>query len=239
MNNCTVQGLIYADLFWRRSMKKSLGWCVGLLLVSALTQSACTSKSSKSTKDSKPKTMKKEEKMAPDTFKVKFLTTQGHFVVEATRSWSPLGVDRFHELVSSGFFKDIALFRVLEGFVVQFGIHGDPEVSKQWRGNQIQDDPVKESNKKGTLTFAMGGPNTRTTQFFVNLNDNTRLDSMGFSPIGKVIEGMDVVEKFYNKYGEGAPQGSGPDQGRIQSEGNIYLKKDFPHLDYIKSAELL
>ncbi|MDD2805898.1 MAG: peptidylprolyl isomerase [Elusimicrobiales bacterium] len=176
---------------------------------------------------------------APETFKVKFATTKGDFTLEITRAWSPLGADRFYNLVKNGFFTEVAFFRVIEGFMVQFGIHGDPAVSAAWRGARIQDDPVKESNAKGYISYAMAGPNTRTTQMFINFGNNARLDDMGFSPFGKVTDGMSVVESIYNGYGEGAPSGMGPDQGRVQAQGNAYLKADFPKMDYIKSATLL
>ena len=176
---------------------------------------------------------------APESFKAKFTTTKGAFTIEVTRSLSPNGADRFYNLVKSGYFQDIAFFRVIPGFMGQFGIHGDPKVSAPWREARIQDDPVKGSNQRGAITFAMAGPNTRTTQFFINLVDNTNLDRMGFSPFGKVVEGMDVVDKINGEYGEGAPRGRGPNQMRIQSEGNAYLKAEFPRLDYIKSAAVL
>jgi peptidyl-prolyl cis-trans isomerase A (cyclophilin A) len=181
----------------------------------------------------------KRNAKAPDTFKVQFNTTKGKFTIEVTRSLAPSGADRFYNLVRSGYFTDIAFFRVIPGFMCQFGIHGDPSVSAKWREANIPDDPVKDSNTRGTITFATAGPNTRTTQLFINFGNNTQLDSMGFAPFGKVIEGMDVVDKIYGEYGEGAPSGRGPDQGRIQMEGNAYLKKDFPNLDYIKSATIL
>lgn len=176
---------------------------------------------------------------APETFKAIFDTTKGKFTVEVTRSQSPNGADRFYNLVRSGYFKDLAFFRVIPGFMAQFGIHGDPKVSAAWRGASIPDDPVKASNTRGTITFATAGPNTRTTQFFINFGDNRRLDSMGFSPFGKVTEGMDVVDKINGEYGEGAPGGRGPHQGRVQGEGNAYLKKEFPNLDYIKSVTIV
>jgi len=181
----------------------------------------------------------KATEKAPETFKVKFDTTKGAFTLEVTRAWSPLGADRFYNLVKNGYFADIAFFRVISGFMVQFGIHGDPAVASAWRGARIQDDPVKQSNTKGYISFAMAGPNTRTTQMFINFGDNERLDGMGFSPFGKVTEGMDVVESIYSGYGEGAPSGMGPDQGRVQMQGNAYLKAEFPRMDYIKSAQLL
>ncbi len=176
---------------------------------------------------------------APETFKVQFDTTKGKFIIEVTRSLSPNGADRFYNLVRSGYFKDIAFFRVIPGFMCQFGIHGDPNVAAKWSGANINDDPVKGSNTRGTITFATAGPNTRTTQLFINFGDNTRLDGMGFSPFGRVTEGMDVVDKINSEYGEGAPRGRGPAQDRIQGEGNAYLKKDFPNLDYIKSATII
>ena len=179
---------------------------------------------------------------APETFKVKFETTKGNFVASITRAWAPKGVDRFFNLVNAGFFSDIAFFRVIPGFMAQFGIHGDPMVAAKWRSARIKDDPVQSaiaSNTKGKLTFAMAGPNTRTTQFFINFGNNVRLDGMGFPPIGEITEGMNVVDSIYGGYGEGAPRGRGPAQGRLQTEGNRYLKSDFPKLDYIKSAAVI
>jgi peptidyl-prolyl cis-trans isomerase A (cyclophilin A) len=176
---------------------------------------------------------------APETFKALFDTTKGKFTVEVTRSLAPNGADRFYNLVRSGYFTDVEFFRVISGFMCQFGIHGDPAVAAKWRDANIPDDAVKGSNTRGTITFATAGPNTRTTQLFINFGDNVNLDSQGFSPFGKVIEGMDVVDKIDPEYGEGAPSGNGPDQGRVQGEGNTYLKKDFPNLDYIKSATIL
>jgi len=177
---------------------------------------------------------------APETFKAQFDTTRGKFTIEVTRSLAPNGADRFYNLVRSGYFTDIAFFRVVPGFMCQFGIHGDPSVSAKWRGAAIADDPVKGSNTRGTITFATAGPNTRTTQLFINFGDNSKLDGMGFSPFGKVTEGMDVVDKINGEYGD-FPQfgGHGPDAGRISIEGNIYLKRDFQNLDYIKSATII
>jgi len=177
---------------------------------------------------------------APDSFKVKMTTTKGDLTVEVTRAWAPNGADRFYNLVQAGYFTDIAFFRAIKGFMCQFGIHGDPTVSAAWRDAKIPDDKVgAASNTAGMLTFAMAGPNTRTTQLFINLEDNANLDSMGFPPFGKVVEGMDVVKKLNTEYGEGAPRGRGPDQGKVQMMGNAYLKKDFPNLDYIKSASVV
>jgi peptidyl-prolyl cis-trans isomerase A (cyclophilin A) len=176
---------------------------------------------------------------APATFKAKFHTSQGDFVVEAQRDWAPLGVDRFYNLVKNGYYDGVCFFRVISGFMAQFGIHGDPKVSAAWRQERIQDDPVKQSNKRGYLSYAMAGPHTRTTQLFINYADNSRLDQMGFAPIGRVVEGMDVVDRLYGGYGEGTPQGKGPHQGRLQTEGRAYLAKDFPQLDCIKSATII
>lgn len=180
----------------------------------------------------------KANEQAPDTFVVKFATSAGDFQIEVTREWSPQGADRFYNLVKNGFYNDVRFFRVVPNFVVQFGLNGDPAVSKIWSQARIDDDPVKSSNTKGAITFAMAGPNTRTTQVFINLRDNKRLDGMGFSPFGKVTEGMEVVEKLYGGYGDGPPSGRGPNQGKITAQGNAYLKESFPELDYIKTATI-
>lgn len=169
---------------------------------------------------------------APEVFKARFTTTKGDFVVEVHRDWSPLGADRFYNLVKNGFFNNAHFFRVVSGFVVQFGLSPSPAVNKAWKDADIQDDPVKQTNSKGSITFATSGPNTRTTQLFINLGENARLDGMGFSPFGNVIEGMDVVEKLYTGYGEA------PNQGQIEAEGKAYLDKNFPLLDSIKVARV-
>ena len=168
--------------------------------------------------------------------KVQFECSHGTFVAEIHEDWAPLGVARFMQLVEDGFFQDIYFFRVVNQprpFVVQFGIHGDPAVSEKWRDARIKDDPVKQKNLTGTITFATSGPNTRTTQLFINLSDNTFLDGQGFSPIGEVVEGMDVVRSIYDAYGEM------PNQGAIQSQGNAYITKSFPKMDCIKSAKVI
>ena len=176
---------------------------------------------------------------APATFKVKFDTSKGPFVLEVHRDWAPHGADRFYNLVKNGFFDNNRFFRVISGFMVQFGISGDPRISAVWQDANIPDDPVKVSNKRGYITFATAGPNTRTTQVFINYADNNGLDRQGFSPFGRVISGMSVVDTFYAEYGEGAPQGNGPGQDQIQKEGNAYLIKNFPKLDYIKKATII
>ena len=175
---------------------------------------------------------------APAVYKAKFDTSKGPFVVEVHRDWAPRGADRFYNLVKNGFYDNARFFRVIEGFMVQFGINGDPNVAGAWRDADIKDDPVKQSNERGTITFATAGPNTRTTQVFINFGDNAGLDGQGFSPFGKIVSGMEVVDSLYGGYGEGAPNGNGPDQGRIQSQGNAYLEQDFPKLDFIKSATI-
>ena len=170
---------------------------------------------------------------APDTYEVKFTTTKGDFTVQVNRAWAPIGADRFYNLVKHHYFTDAAFFRVLPGFIVQFGMNAHPNVSKVWQNANIKDDPVTQSNKPGTITFATAGPNTRTTQVFINLGDNAGLDGQGFAPFGQVTSGMDVVQKFYSGYGEGAPNGRGPDQGLITAQGKAYLDKNFPNLDRV------
>ena len=175
---------------------------------------------------------------APPVYKAKFDTTKGAFVIEVQRDWAPNGADRFYNLVKNGFYDNVRFFRVISGFMVQFGIHGDPKVSAPWREAQLKDDPVKQSNKRGYITYAMAGPNTRTSQVFINFGDNARLDGMGFASFGQVSSGMNVVDQLYSDYGEGAPSGRGPNQGRMQSEGNAYLTKDFPNLDFVRKATI-
>jgi peptidyl-prolyl cis-trans isomerase A (cyclophilin A) len=160
-------------------------------------------------------------------------------VIDVRRDWAPQGADRFYNLVKNGFYDDARFFRVIDGFMAQFGIHGNPTVQSAWRNANIKDDPVKQSNRRGYVTFATAGPNTRTTQLFINYRDNAGLDKQGFAPFGEVVSGMDVVDKLYSGYGEGAPSGRGPNQGRVQAEGNAYLNKEFPRLDYIKSATIV
>jgi cyclophilin family peptidyl-prolyl cis-trans isomerase len=175
---------------------------------------------------------------APTRYKAKFETSKGVFVIEVTRAWAPRGADRFYNLVKNGFYDDARFFRVISGFMVQFGINGSPAVSAKWQDANIRDDPVRESNKRGTISFATAGPNTRTTQVFINFVDNRNLDGMGFAPFGKVVSGMKAVDALYAGYGEGAPNGNGPEQGRLQAEGNAYLARHFPRMDYIKKATI-
>ena len=177
---------------------------------------------------------------APDTYKVKMETTAGDFVIEVHRDWAPHGADRFYNLVTIGYFNNVSFFRVIKGFMAQAGMNGDPAVSKVWLQARIPADPAKKSNTKGMVTFAMGAqPDTRTAQFFVNYANNSFLDASGFAPFGKVVEGFDSVKALYNGYGEGAPRGKGPSQGKLFSDGNAYLKGGFPKLDYIVTATIV
>ena len=170
---------------------------------------------------------------APAVFKAMFTTTAGDFVVEVHRDWAPVGADRFYNLVRYGYFTNAAFFRVIPGFVVQFGLSASPAINKVWHVAKIQDDPVVQSNKRGRIVFATAGPNTRTTQFFINYADNVRLDSSGFAPFGTVVNGMDVVDKMFANYGES------PRQDLIIDQGDAYLKAHFPDMDKIKVARIL
>ena len=176
---------------------------------------------------------------APGVYRVKFDTTKGPFTIEVHRDWSPRGADRFHELIGDKYYDGLYFFRVIKGFVVQWGIHSDPATTAKWNNMTIPDDPVRESNLRGTITFATSGPNTRSMEPFINLADNKRLDSQGFSPFGKVVEGMDVVDQLYSGYGDGPPQGEGVDQNKAEAQGNEYIVGRFPKLDKINSARLV
>lgn len=174
---------------------------------------------------------------APEKYRVKFETSKGDFMVEVYRDWSPHGADRLYYLVNNGFYDNVRFFRVVTGFMAQFGFHGDPRVTAVWSEMTFPDDPVTQSNTRGYVTFAkQTTPNSRSTNLFINLVDNSYLDASGFSPVGKVIEGMAVVDQLYSGYGDGPPRGTGPEQGRIMKEGNEYLNKYFPNMDFIKKA---
>ncbi len=175
---------------------------------------------------------------APASYKVRFDTSKGTFVVQVSRAWAPRGADRFYNLVKHGFYDDVRFFRVISGFMVQFGINGNPQISARWREASIPDDPVTQSNRRSMITFATAGPNTRTTQVFINFTDNANLDQMGFAPFGRVVSGMNVVDTINAEYGEGAPRGRGPEQSRLQTQGNAYLVREFPRMDYIKKATI-
>ena len=169
---------------------------------------------------------------APASFRVRFDTSKGPFVVEVHRDWSPKGADRFYELVKVCFYDENRFFRVVPNFVIQWGIQGDPQLQLRWRDKNITDDPVKVTNRRGTIAYATDGPNTRTTQLFINLKDNPQLDKRGFSPFGEVVSGMNVVDGIYPGYGQT------PDQDQIQAHGNAYLREKFPALDYITAARV-
>lgn len=207
-------------------------FCSALLLALV----GCSSEKPAETKAPEPAVAKKEPTPPPSnipaTYKVKFETTKGVFIVEVTREWAPLGAERFYELVQDKFFDGAGFFRVVPNFVVQFGLAADPAQTKRW-DKRMSDDPVIRTNRAGTLVFATAGPNTRTTQLFINLRSNQSLDSDGFAPFGAVVQGMDVVDSLYKGYGER------PDQGAITTQGNVYLKANFPNLDFIKTARIM
>jgi peptidyl-prolyl cis-trans isomerase A (cyclophilin A) len=197
---------------------------VGLVCVPLLA-AACADKSSPPAQGGAPH-------QAPDSFRVTFETTRGPFVVQVSRALAPIGADRFYDLTQQHFFDDSRFFRVVPGFVVQFGLNGDPKANAPWDAKQLADDSVRQTNARGTIVFATQGPNTRTHQLFINLADNARLDQMGFAPMGRVVDGMNVVDSLYADYGES------PDQQFIQTLGNAYLDRSFPKLDRIKTAKI-
>jgi peptidyl-prolyl cis-trans isomerase A (cyclophilin A) len=180
------------------------------------------------------RTPAKLKDVAPATYRANFETSVGVFVVEVTKAWAPKGADRFYNLVKYGYFDGNRFFRVVKNFMVQFGINGDPKLNDAWRQTDITDDPVTQSNRKGYITFATGGPNSRTTQVFINFKDNAFLDSQGFAPFGQIVSGQDVVDTLNGEYGEQPSQM----QPQIQSGGNAFLAKSFPRLDYIKKATI-
>ena len=175
---------------------------------------------------------------APDSFSIHFATSRGEFDIKVHRAWAPRGADRLYHLVHAGFYDGVRFYRVIEGFMAQFGAHGDTAVAHAWRDRRIDDDPVRHRNERGALTFATSGPNSRTTQLFINFGNNQQLDGIGFAPLGTVVNGMAVVDSLYHGYGEGAPSGAGPDQGRLGAEGNAYLRRQYPKLDSIATARI-
>ena len=212
---------------------KRMSWILLLALIP--TAGYCDDKADAKKKEALKNPAALKEK-APETFKALFETTKGEFVIEVKRSWSPIGADRFYNLVKNGYYDGVRFFRVVPNFVVQFGIHGDPDLAMKWLESKIEDDKVVESNKRGFITYAKSSqPNSRSTQLFINLQDNARLDAMGFSPFGKVVKGMDIVDKLYNGYGEQITQL----QGEIAAKGNAYLDKEWPKLDSIKKASIV
>ena len=222
-----------------RALFTSILVCSTLLAQTPASKSAGTSKSAASKTGApaaaRPSLMNPASlhAKAPELYKAQFTTTRGDFVVEVHRDWAPLGADRFYNLVKNGYFTNAAFFRVVPNFIVQFGLSANPAVNKVWMNANLKDDPVMGSNKRGTVVFATAGPNTRTTQLFINFGDNAGLDRQGFAPFGTVTDGMDVVDKIYPGYGER------PDQQRITEEGKAYLDKNFPMLDSIKAARIL
>jgi peptidyl-prolyl cis-trans isomerase A (cyclophilin A) len=211
---------VKARLFSRRSaLAAMLGVCAGTLI-------SCGKKG-------------KAPVRSPDQYKVRLQTTKGDVILLVHRDWAPHGADHFYELLKMGFYDDNRFFRAVRGFVVQFGMNGDPKVNGDWANITIPDDPPKMSNKTGTITFANSGPDSRSTQVFINLADNVRLDSMDFPPFGEVIEGMDHVEHFYMDYGDGPPNGDGPDQSDIAATGNAFLDHRFPNLDRLIRARVI
>jgi len=176
---------------------------------------------------------------APDQYDVEFETTEGTFVVTVHRDWAPIGADRFYNLVAIGYYDDSAFFRVVQGFMVQFGIHASPKVAAAWKPARIADDPRKQPNRRGTISFANSGPNSRTTQVFINYSSHAQLDQMGFAPFGEVTRGFEVVQKLHSGYGDGPPNGPGPDQRDIERSGSSFLRKQFPELDWIETAKIV
>lgn len=175
----------------------------------------------------------------PDSFDVAFHTLRGAFTARFRRPAAPRGADRVWHAVQARYYDGVRFYRVIPGFMAQFGFHGDPAVNRAWEALPIRDDPVTGSNRRGTISFATRGPHTRTTQLFVNLRDNANLDALGFAPVAQVLDGMEVVDSLYSGYGEGAPRGNGPDQDRIAARGNAYLAREFPRLDAIDSARVV
>jgi peptidyl-prolyl cis-trans isomerase A (cyclophilin A) len=208
------------------------------LILMAICAFACTAATVPATKKAAPKAPP-----IPAEYKVKFETTKGDIVIQVHRDWAPLGADHFYELVMKGYYDNNAFFRAIKGFVVQFGMNGDPKVTAKWNASPIKDDQpaTKHPNKIGSVTFAQTSmPNSRTTHIFINVNDNAEaLDSMGFTPFGEVISGMDIVNNLYTGYGDSPPSGTGPDQEALAHGGNAYLQKSFPNLDYIKKATVI
>ncbi len=182
---------------------------------------------------------KEEKPTVPDVFRVQFTTTQGDIVIEATKAWAPHGIDRFYELVNMRYFDQNYFFRVVPGFIAQFGVHKDYDIHNRWRNYFILDDPPKEKNLRGTLAFAQDGANSRATEIFINLKDNVGLDEQSFVPFAKVVQGMDVVDKLYSGYGEMMPEGKFIDPNRVENGTNAYLEPRFPKLDRIKRAVFL
>jgi peptidyl-prolyl cis-trans isomerase A (cyclophilin A) len=205
-----------------------------------LALAGCSSSDEAKKTEPKKEAVAPKKDQAPDNFKVHLDTSKGQVILEIHRDWAPIGADHLYQLVKEGFYDDNYFFRYVRGFIVQFGINGDSKTNSRWNVINLLDDPVKHHNTKGTLTYATAGPRTRSTQLFINLKDNTAdLDQQGFSPLGEVVEGMNVVTSLYSGYGDMPQQGgAGPDSEKIETQGNQYLKEHFPRLDYIKKATI-
>ncbi len=240
------QGLLgYSCISMAYNMTMRRRFHVLLAAAGALALLGCSSSNETKTASKKEETPatapaatapKKEQ--APDVFKVNLDTSKGPVVLEIHRDWAPVGVDHFYGLVKTGFYDGARFFRVVRGFVVQFGINGNPDTNRLWSNMNLPDDPVKEHNVMGTITYATAGPNTRSTQLFINLTNNSRLDRDGFAPFGKVVSGMAAVEAFYGGYGDMPPGGEGPDPSQIEAQGYDYLLNHFPRLDFVKKATI-
>jgi cyclophilin family peptidyl-prolyl cis-trans isomerase len=204
---------------------RRLWWFV---LVAALTGCSTSEQAKKSPTP-------KQDAVAPDVFRVNLDTSKGPIVIEVHKDWAPIGAQHLYELVNRGYYDGNRFFRVTHAYV-QWGVNGDPQTSSLWSTANLRDDPVKESNVRGAVSYAKRGPNTRTTQLFINMKDNKDLDKQGFAPIAKVITGMDAVESFYSAYGDMPPRGQGPDPSQIETQGNSYLESHFPRLDFVKKA---
>jgi len=218
------------------SIRPSAGLARRLAVVTALVAATCAFAPAL---QADPPAEAATQKPMPDVYKVKFTTTRGAFVVEVHKDWAPLGAERFWRLVNLEFFDDSRIFRVKPDFVAQFGVAADPKVNSLFATMPIKDDHIKHNNFRGNVSFATSGPDTRRTQIFINLKDNTALDKQGFVPFGKVVQGLEVADKFYSGYGEIAPMGTGPDPKKLAVEGNAYAEAKFPRLDTIKSAVIV
>ena len=220
----------------RRAFITLLGAAAGLALIGCSSNEPAKKEEAKK-EAAAPAAPKREQ--APDLYKVNLDTSKGPVVIEVHRDWAPRGADHFYELVKTGFYDGDRFFRYVRNFIVQWGISGDPKMNRLWMNSNLPDDPVKWSNIKGTVTFATAGPNTRSTQVFINLRNNASLDSQGFAPFGKVVEGMNAIEILYSVYGDmPAMGGNGPDPSKIETQGNQYVVANFPRLDYIKKATI-
>jgi peptidyl-prolyl cis-trans isomerase A (cyclophilin A) len=214
----------------------SCGAAIGIVALSAAIFSSCASAQAVNRSALLNKSTSAEP--APEVFRVRFETSRGAFVMEAHRSWSPFGVDRFYYLVRRGFYDGTRFYRVLDRFIAQFGISGDPQISAAWEERLMPDDSVKhQTNLRGRVSFASFGPHTRTTQLFINYRDNASIDR-DYAPIAEVVKGMNVISSLWKGYGDAPPRGAGPRPARIFAEGEAYLAKEFPKLDYVKTARV-